>query len=50
MASYENGLGGKCFPQICFHTARGKSNRILENLVILNSHKKSLVGPNNLKI
>ena len=27
-----------------------KVNIIFENLVILNSHKKSLVGPNNLKI
>ena len=36
-SSYKNELGGK-------------SIYFLKNLVILNSHKKSLVGSNNLKI
>ena len=50
MASpYKNEHEGKGFPQICFHM-ESPYNSILKNLVILNSHKKSLIGPNNLKI
>ena len=48
MASpYKNELGGK-FPPNLFSC--GKCIKFLKNLVILNSHKKSLGGPNNLKI
>ena len=49
MASpYKNELGGKKLPPDLL--SYGKSISLLKNLVILNSHKKSLVGPNNLKI
>ena len=49
MASpYKNELGGKKFPQICFHMENPYGSWKI--WWFLNGHKKSLVGPDNLKI
>ena len=42
------GGGGDVFPQICFHIESPYNSWKI--LVILNSHEKSLGGPDSLKI